>query len=171
MKQCLEELNDLMKENIKKITKKGEINASDLDYLYKMTDIVKDIGEIKGENGQKTNGGYSERYPYMSPYMSYDNSYDYGRGNSNDGRRGRDGDSDGRYSEDGGNSYRRGRDARGRYTSRDGGSYDGSSYDGRSYSRHSEKERMMDKLESMMSEATSEQDRMALKRCMETLDN
>ena len=50
-------------------------------------------------------------------------------------RRGRDGDGDGRYSEEG--SYRRGRDAMGRYTSRDG------------YSGHEEKEQMMRQIEEM----------------------
>ena len=55
-----------------------------------------------------------------------------------DARRGRDGDGDGRYSEDG--SYRRGRDAMGRYTSRDG------------YSRHDDKEQMLQKINQMKKE-------------------
>ena len=82
------------------------------------------------------------------------NSYD--NGNSMDGRRGRDGDSDGHYSEDGG-SYRRGRDSRGRYTSRE-------------YSRHDPKEKMIMKLENMLEETTNAEDRMAIEKCLDQLE-
>lgn len=103
-----------------------------------------------------SNRGYNTSYD-----GSYGRSYDVNN-MSNDGmsnaRRGRDGDSDGRYSEDG--SYRRGRDSRGRYTSRD-----------RGYSRAAEKERMIDQLEDMMDEATTEKERKAIMRCIDKLDS
>lgn len=97
-------------------------------------------------------GGSNARGSYGS-YNSYEQS---------NARQGRDGDGDGRYSED--NSYRRGRDAHGRYTSRD--SYDYS----RDYSRHTEKERMLSKLETMMDEATTDKDRRAIQQCMDKLE-
>lgn len=64
------------------------------------------------------------------PYYMYDEPA------TSHARRGRDGDGDGRYSEE--SSYRRGRNAMGRYTSRDGG-----------YSGHDDKEQMMRQIEEM----------------------
>lgn len=145
-----------------------------------------------------TNDNYSNHYPWFMPgFRSFDgSSNDYSnegsyRGNSYDnqpnwnmGNRGTqpnqsnnsnasynrgsygssyDGQSYGGYSEresydDG--SYRRGRDARtGRYVSRD-------SYD---YSRHNERERMLDRLESMLDNASSEKDRRAIEQCIERI--
>lgn len=78
---------------------------------------------------------------------------------------------------DEGMSNRRGRDARGRYTSRDE-SYD--SYDsyargrgmgrGRNYSRDAEKDKMIEQLEDMMEKAPDERSRKAIMRCMDKLD-
>lgn len=156
-------------------------------------------GGMRGNRGYSREGEYSREYsqympmyPYMNSYttpmggqsmdgMSNRGSYDgasnnrvpyntgnsneqhsYNEGMSNDGRRGRDGDSDGRYSED--SSYARGRDARGRYTSRDRGSYEG-------YSRHTEKERMIEKLEKMMDTASTEKERQAIMQCIDKLDD
>ena len=66
-------------------------------------------------------------------------------------------------------SYRRGRDARtGRYVSRDRGSYDDYS---RGYSRHTEKERMIEKLEDMMEDAVSEKEKRAIQRCIDQLES
>ena len=69
---------------------------------------------------------------------------------------GEDADNDGQYSENRGN-YSRGRD-----------SYRGYSRDG--YSRHTAKERMIEKLEGMADKATSEKDRQAIMDCIEELD-
>ncbi len=222
--KALNDLKEMLEDEIKKITKKGDITPQELDSMYKATDIIKDIETIDamkeyGEDAEmsedkysqrggsyRTNGrgmnysrnysqndGYSEmmmpRYmPYAygpvwnqnQPDMQEMNmmnkqgqrgSYDY----SNAGRQGRDGDGDGQYSEDGG-SYRRGRDARtGRYVSRDGGSYDDSSYNsyrrGGRYSRHTEKERMIEKLETMMDSASSERERQAIMKCIDELQD
>ena len=126
----LYDLCDNLKDEIKELTKKGDISPTELDRAYKAVDIIKDVKTIEAmqDAGSSYEGGQSNRMPY--PYYYYDEP-----GVSN-ARRGRDGDGDGRYSEDG--SYRRGRDAMGRYTSRDGG-----------YSGHEEKEQMMRQIEEM----------------------
>lgn len=119
-----------------------------------MVDIVKDVTTVEAMHKTEQEG------------HSRDYARDYSRGYSEDyanaygsyARRGRDGDGDGRYSEDG--SYRRGRDAMGRYTSRD-------SYDG--YSRHS-KEEMVDHLKEMMRNARSDEEREAYRKTIEQLN-
>ena len=130
------ELYDLcenLKDEIKELNKKGDISPTELERAYRAVDIIKDIKTIEAmeDAGRSYDGmsrdGYSQR---MYPGYYYDEP-----GMSN-ARRGRDGDGDGRYSEEG--SYRRGRDAIGRYTSRDGG-----------YSGHEEKEQMMRQIEEM----------------------
>ena len=138
----MNELYDLcenLKDDIKELNKKGDISPTELERAYKAVDIIKDIKTIeamedagsshdRGGSYNSYEGGQSNRMPY--PYYYYDEP-----GTSN-ARRGRDGDGDGRYSEE--SSYRRGRDAMGRYTSRDGG-----------YSGHEEKEQMMRQIEEM----------------------
>ena len=58
------------------------------------------------------------------------------------------------------NSYRRGRDQRtGRYVSRD-----------RGYSRAMDKQRMIGKLQDMMDDATSDQDKRTLQQCVDKLE-
>lgn len=135
------------------------------------------------EDNQSNRGSYRGSYNQNGGSYnqgSYDGSYrgSYEEGGSNDGgsynaydgasnaRRGRDGDGDGQYSE------RRGRDRMGRFTSRDGGSYESSngSYAYRGYSRHTAKERMMGKLESMLEDAQTEKERMAIRQCLEELE-
>lgn len=129
----MNELYDLcenLKDEIKELNKKGDISPTELQRAYQAVDIIKDIKTIEAME----DAGYSN----ASSYDDYSRRY-YRDGNSYDGmsnaRRGRDGDGDGRYSEEG--SYRRGRDAMGRYTSRDG------------YSGHEEKEQMMRQIEEM----------------------
>lgn len=91
---------NLLKE-IEQLNRKADISPTELERLYKAVDIVKDIKTIEAME----DAGYSNAYPY-----SYDDGMSYARGgrNSYEGRGG--------YS---GNSYARGRDSRGRYTSRD----------------------------------------------------
>ena len=126
----MNELYDLcenLKDEIKELNKKGDISPTELERAYKAVDIIKDIKTIEAmeEAGSSyADGGHSNHMPY--PYYYYDEP-----GMSN-ARTGRDGDGDGRYSE------RRGRDAMGRYTSRDDG-----------YSRAEDKEQMMRQIEQM----------------------
>lgn len=164
--KVLFEIQDMLEDELKKISKKDDITSMDLENIYKMVDIVKDVTTIDAMKKAEQEG-YSQDYR-----GSYDGSYDgsynsYGRGsyNSYDGRRGRDGDSDGRYSEDG--SYRRG-GGRGGYSRE--GSYRGSSYDG-SYegnSRHG-KEQMIEHLTEMMRNARSEDERESYRRAIEQM--
>lgn len=140
----MNELYDLcenLKEDIKELNKKGDISPTELERAYKAVDIIKDIKTIEAmeesgrsydgrsyaggsynsynsyEGGNSREGGQSNRMPY--PMYYYDEP---GMSNARGGR----------YSE------ARGRDAMGRYTSRDGG-----------YSGHEEKEQMMRQIEDM----------------------
>lgn len=99
-------------------------------------------GTAMGEMHEQSNRGYANRGSYRSSYGGQSYEHD---GGSYDG-----------------SSYRRGRDARtGRYVSRDGGSYD--------YSRHEEKEHMLDRLESMLDNASTEKDRRAIEQCIDRI--
>ena len=152
--KVLYDIQDMLEDELKKISKKEEITSTDLDNIYKMVDIVKDVTTVDAMHKAEQEGysrdyarDYSRGYSddYANAYGSY-NSY---------ARRGRDGDGDGRYSEDG--SYRRGRDAMGRYTSREDG-----------YSRHGNDE-MIANLRSMMNNARTEQERENYRKTIEDL--
>ena len=78
----------------------------------------------------------------------YDRDDDYGRGNSYHGSE---------YSD------ARGRDRMGRFTSRN--------YSGTRYSRAEAKESMIDQIEDLMHDATSDKERMALMRCKAALQD
>lgn len=158
--RVLYDIQDMLEDELKKISKKDEITTSDLDNIYKMVDIVKDVTTVDAMHKAEQEGysrdyardysrGYSE--DYANAYGSYRTSYD--------GRRGRDGDGDGRYSED--SSYRRGRDSMGRYTNR------GTSYDD-GYSRHS-KDEMIEHLQEMMRNARSEDERESYRKTIEQM--
>ena len=157
--KVLYEIQDILEDEMKKICKKEEISSTDLDNIYKMVDIVKDVATVDAMKNAEEQG------------WSRDYARDYSRGYSEDyanaygsyARRGRDGDGDGRYSED--SSYRRGRDALGRYTSRDG-SYRNSYEDG--YSRHG-KEEMIDHLKEMMRNARTEEERESYRKAVEQM--
>lgn len=148
------EIQDMLEDELKKYCKQESISSSDVEDIYRMIDIVKDITTIEAMKRAEEEG-YSRDYSYNS----YDD-YSYAR-------RGRDGDGDGRYSED--NSYRRGRDSMGRYTSRDRGSSYRNSYRDGGYSGHT-KEQMIEKLEHLMREASSEQERENIRKAIEQLD-
>ena len=109
--------------------------------------------ENNGNNrGSYRGGSYDGSYEGGSNRGSYDGSYE--RGGSNRGsyenydggsnaRRGRDGDGDGRYAE----------------------------ASNRNYSRHTSKERMIQKLETMMEDASTSKEKEAIMRCMEQLES
>ncbi len=184
----LENLSYVLEDMLEPIAKKQDISPTELDNVYKAVKTMNYIETIKamkeygnsndgssyarggsnrGNSRASYEGGMSNRGSYegMSNRGSYEGgmsnrgSYEGGMSNrgsyegSYDGRRGMDGDGDGRYSE------RRGRDARGRYTSRD------------SYSRAEGKEEMLSRLERMLSEASSEEERQAIMECMRKIDN
>jgi len=175
-KRTYEELRDMLRHELDVLTKKGEITKESLDHFQKLTSTLCKIetlmkAEEGGEEGYSQRGGnYSNRYSMpMGNYNSYDGqpmntgmSNDYSRtyGSSYDNsynegvshaRQGRDGDGDGRYSE-ASNNYSRRRDSRGRY------------------SRHTEKEKMIEKLERMADSATNERERSAIMECIDELE-
>ena len=129
----MNELYDLcenLKDEIKELNKKGDISPTELERAYKAVDIIKDIKTIEAMEDAGYSNARGNSYDGQSNRMYP--SYYYDEPGMSNARRGRDGDGDGRYSE------ARGRDAMGRYTSRDEG-----------YSRHDEKEQMMKQIEQM----------------------
>ena len=157
--RALNELKEMLEDDVRKITKKGDISPDELNNVYKAIDIIKDVETIKAmrEHGYSQEGSYEGSYnsygSYQNsnrrPYYAYDGgSMDGGNsmGNSMAGnsmnsyaRRGRDGDGDGRYSE------------------------------ARGYSRHTDKEQMIQKLEQMMQTAQTEEQRKAIMRCIDEM--
>ena len=99
MTEELYELCDKLKKDIKELNKKEDISPAELEKVYKAVDIIKDIKTIEAME----EAGYSNAAPYMGD-MEYSRAVRGGSYNSYDGY---------------GNSYARGRDAMGRYTSRD----------------------------------------------------
>lgn len=201
MIKTYEALQDILEGEMKAIAKKGDIDEKSLDNLYKLTESQKAIAKMceyekmneEGKSmGMNSNNSYgmnsnnSYRMPMWNAYdgqsmdgRSYDGrSMDGMSGNySMDGRMGRDADSDGRYSE------RRGRDARGRYTSRDDGNSYGESYEnkGRTYevrgsygsydmSRDASKKKMVQKLSTLMDDTMSEKERQAIQECIDKIE-
>lgn len=129
--QALYDLCELLNDDIHEIVRKGEIAPAELDGIYKAVDIIKDIKTIEAMEDYSYDE-YSRRNSYEGDNMSYNMSREGGGSNrSND------------Y------SGRRGRDSRGRYTSRDGGS---NAYS-REYSREGysgeDKQQMLQKIEQM----------------------
>ena len=136
----------------------GKLSAGDLETLHKLTDTVKNIDKIEMLEEE---GGYSEDGgAWMARGMYGGNSYE-GGGNSYARRRR---DSMGRYSREGGSSEEGGgssyaRSGRGGGYSRDG------------YSRGDAKEHMVQKMEEMMEMAESEEERRAIRQCIQKLEN
>ena len=152
MEKTLEHLKETLEDEIKKITKKGDITPAELESVQKAVctiDMIKKMESGHSEGMMEGDSyGYSNRMPYYHmPHGSYnDRSY----GDYSNRRYYHDS-----YGDDGmyrGDSYRRGRSpVTGKYISR--GHYD----DG--YSGHSIKDRMVAKLESMYDEAKTDHER------------
>lgn len=180
-KRTMEELKELLNHELDMLTKKGEVTKESLEYFDKLTHTLKSLEYImqNQEGGSSQSGGYSQEggYSRRGNYsrndgysQEYSNEgYSQGRyrmpmggmsyeGGSSYARRGRDGDGDGRYSERGSSM-----NYSGEY------SQEGNSYNRGQYSRHTAKERMIEKLTDMMEEATTESERMALRRCINQL--
>jgi hypothetical protein len=119
------DIKDLMEDELKQFAKKETLSKDDVCVIGEMIDIVKDIETIEAMQDAAAKG------------WSRDYGTDYSRG----------------YDDDYSNAYRysyegrRGRDAMGRYTSRDDG-----------YSRHS-KDEMIKHLEQMMMNARTPEER------------
>jgi hypothetical protein len=137
----------------------GKISAGDLETIHKLTDTVKNIDKIEM---LEEDGGYSEATDFMGEGRMYGTSYNdgggsYARGRGRNARR----DRMGRYSRDGGSSYAMG----GRETMHESGNYHGG------YSRDGAKEHMIEKLEDMMEEASTDKEREAIRHCIQKIEN
>lgn len=133
------------------------MNLPTLDNLYKLTDVVKNIGKIEMLEGEQEEGGYSER--------RYSRGNGYSRGGDWEAR----GHFGGGHSYDEGGSSYAGRGqhyVRGHY-SRDGG-YSQGGYPRGGYSRDSGRESMMGMFEEMMQSATGP-DREIIQRAMDDM--
>lgn len=134
----LYELRDKLCEELKQYGKK-EMSAGSLDVIDKLAHTIKNVDKIIENN---ENDGYSGDY---MGNMTYRNS-----------RRGAV-PHDGRYNtEMVGRSYRRGRDAMGRYVSRDGYSYDGD---------------MVSELKELMEEAPDDRTKQEFKRFISKIES
>ena len=178
-----EDLKDTLKQELKALTKKGEISRESLDSIYKLSETLKAIETImameQSEEGYSSERGYSRYMPMGSYAMnSYDHSmnsnasYNQGSydGNSNRGSYNGSSNRGGSY-----NSSYEGNSNRGSYDGRSGRDGDGdgryAEASNRGYSRHSSKEKMLKKLDMMMDEASTEKEREAIMRCMEQLES
>lgn len=201
-----EELCDLLEDELNSITKKGEINKENLEFVEKLTHSIKSIkttmamlkAEEEGGSGGNSFGGSYGSYDMSmggnsnrGSYGSYGNS-NYSRG-SYDGMSNQGGMSNG-MSNQGGNSNRGSYDSYDSYDSYEGGSNDYSqdSYDGRrgrdndndgryserrgggrgrGRSRDAAKDKMIEKLEYMKDDAMNKQDKEAIQRLIQELQN
>lgn len=145
--KSLHDLQEILDEQIKKVTRKGDITPPELEAMYKAVDIIKDITTIEAmQNAEKDTTRRGNSYGdndmpvhstrYYPHYMYYDNTP------NNDGM-----------------SNAQERDAKGRYTSR-----------GMRYSRAEAKDKMVEKLEKMLDSTTSAKDREIIRTCIEDLE-
>lgn len=146
MEKTFETLREIIKQEMDDILARGEMDENTLCCIYKMVDILKDLGEI-----EMSEEGFSNMY--MPPYAfeSSMNSYD---GYNREGMSMADGRSmRGRRSYSRGNrSYRGGRSYRG--YSRDGYSNEGNT---------------MEKLQRLMDEASNDREREAIQKAMQSM--
>ena len=67
----MDNLRDMLEEELSEIVANGTVDDHSIDCIYKIVDIIKDIGEI-----EMRDGGYSERGRYMGRGRRYGrNSY------------------------------------------------------------------------------------------------
>ena len=123
----LEELKEVVKRELEKFGKQGDISVSSLDKIHKLSDLYKNLCKIEMLE-EESEGGYSEARGgrTRSSYAMGGSSYD----------------DDMMYSERRGRGKNAKRDSMGRYSSDSG--YDGG------YSRHDAKDWMMSQLGEMM---------------------
>ena len=96
MNDVMKKTKDMFEKELGKIVDKGEMTASNLELVYKIVDILKDVAEIcEKEDGMGYEDEYSNRrgygmmrsryYPYMGNYTvegSYGRGYSGGRSNT-----------------------------------------------------------------------------------------
>lgn len=143
------ELKDMLKEELDKIVKKGELSAGSLETIDKLLNSIKNACKITMYEEYKEDG-----YSYADGDMDM-SSYAYARGRGSNAKR----DSMGRYSSEGGYS-----NARGGRSNRGGYSRRGYSYDG------GEKEEKVEMLREMMQEVGSDEERRALQKIIRRME-
>ena len=150
----LEELKEVVKRELEKFGKQGDISVSSLDKIHKLSDLYKNLCKIEMLESE-SEGEYSEARGGRGGSYMHGSSYD----------------DDMMYSERRGRGRNAKRDSMGRYSS-EGGSYEGgSSYErgGQGgYSRDEATDWMMRELGSMMEDADPKE-REALKECMRAI--
>lgn len=153
--QMYENLMDMLEREVKEISNKSQLDEQSLDHIYKIMMSIKAAdkrmetleGGMSQERGRSN--GRSNNRSYGS-YESYDGSYDESYEGRSNARRG----SDGRYSRD---NFR-------------DSSYRGQSYENSyGYSRDNSKRKMVQKLETLMDDTMSEQERAAIMDCIEKI--
>ncbi len=150
----LEELKEVVKRELEKFGKQGDISVSSLDKIHKLSDLYKNLCKIELLESE-SEGEYSEARGGRGVSYVHGSSYD----------------DDMMYSERRGRGRNAKRDSMGRYSS-EGGSYDGGSYErgGQGgYSRDEATDWMMRELGSMMEDADPKQ-RETLKKWMRELE-
>lgn len=150
----MHKLKEMLERELYELSEKGKLSAGDVDTIYKLASSVKNLCKIEmySEDGERSR-------------RSYDGGMSY---------RGGDWRAEGEYGdsyEDGMSGARRGMHyVRGHY-SRDGG---GPSYRGdssrRGYSREEGRDEMIVMLDEMMSQADTEKQRDAIRRCRDELE-
>ena len=144
-------MNELYEYEEKAKKSGGSVSTQELDRIHKLTDVIKNIDKIEALEA----GGYSEDTDFMGEGRMYGTSYDsgssYARGRGRNAKR----DSMGRYSRDG--------EAHNRNM--------GGHMDSRGYSRDGAKDHLVEKMEEMMDMAETEEDRRAIRQCINKLEH
>ena len=140
-----EELKEMMRKELEELVRRGELSADTLGIIHILTDVIKNVYKIKMYERYEDED-YSERDAMYADGRSYNDESSYARRRRN---------SKGQYSR--GDGYTSNRD------------YMRASYRDRRYSRADAKEDMIEQIEDMMENATSEKEREALQRCMTAL--
>ena len=153
----LEDLKEIIKRELEKFAKQGDVSVNTLEKIHKLSDTYKNLCKIEMLEEESEMGGHSEARGGR------------GRGRSSYEMGGASYDDDMMYSERRGRGRNAKRDSMGRYSS-DGG-YEGGSYRGTQggYSRHDAKDWMMSQLGEMMEDADPKE-REALKKCMRAIE-
>lgn len=140
----MEQLKQMLTKELEEIASKGKMTAGELDTVDKLTHSLKSLETIMAM-GEYSNEGGSYGGSYGRSYGGSYNSYEGGMSNEGSYGRGRGGNSrGGSY----GGSYARNRGGRSRGYSRDN---------------------MMEELQELMEDAETEQEREAIRRCIEQM--
>ena len=73
--RVLYDIQDMLEDEMRKICKQDSLTGSDLDELFKMVDIVKDITTIHAMEKSEYGDGCSDTYKYTSRGSSYEGGY------------------------------------------------------------------------------------------------